>query len=177
MKETTQQYIQRILGYVEGKDPLKIQQTTAAKLEKTLKSVNKRELSARPAPDKWSIQEIIAHLAECELVAGWRYRSILNTNGTPIQAFDQDAWARTSDYAHMDPKKSLQMFRVLREANLALLSSIPKEKWNNYGVHQERGNESVAHVVRMFAGHDLNHLQQIEKLAKKPRSKAAASRG
>ncbi len=176
MKETTQQYIQRILGYVEGKDPLKTQQTTAAKLEKTLKSVNKCDLAARPASDKWSIQEIIAHLAECELVAGWRYRSILNNNGTTIQAFDQDAWAKTSDYSHADPKKSLQMFRVLRDANLALLASIPKDKWLNYGVHEERGNESIAHLVRMFAGHDLNHLQQIEKLVKKPRSKAAAAR-
>jgi len=177
MKETTQQYIQRILGYVEGKDPLKTQQATAAKLEKTLKSVNKRDLAARPAPDKWSIQEIIAHLAECELVAGWRYRSILNNNGTTIQAFDQDAWAKTSDYSHADPKKSLQMFRVLRDANLALLASLPKDKWLNYGVHEERGNESIAHLVRMFAGHDLNHLQQIEKLAKKPRAKTAAARG
>jgi len=176
MKETTQQYIQRILGYVEGKDPLKVQQSTPAKLEKILKSMGKRDVSARPAPDKWSAQEIVAHLAECELVAGWRLRQVLNTNGTEIQSFDQDAWATTSGYSRMDPKKSLQMFRVLREANLALLASIPKEKWNNYGVHQERGNETVAHIVRMFAGHDLNHVQQIEKLAKKPRGKTSAAR-
>ncbi len=175
MKETTQQYIQRILGYVEGKDPLKIQQTTATKLEKLIKSVNKRQLSARPAPDKWSIQEILAHLAETEIVASWRIRSILSKDGTEIQSFDQDAWAQTSDYAHADAKKSLQLFRVLRDANLALLKSIPKEKWNNYGMHQERGKETVAHIVRMFAGHDLNHLQQIERLAKKPRSKAMAA--
>src|SRR5579884_1265940 len=126
MKETTQQYIQRILGYVEGKDPLKTQQTTAAKLEKTLKSVNKRDLAARPAPDKWSIQEIIAHLAECELVAGWRYRSILNNNGTTIQAFDQDAWAKTSDYSHADPKNLCRCFACCATRTWPCLPQFPR---------------------------------------------------
>ena len=174
MKETTQQYVQRILGYTEGKDPLKVQESTPARLQKLIKPLNKRELSTPPAPGKWSIQEIVAHLAECELVAGWRIRMILNNDGAEIQAFDQDSWARTSNYSQMDPKRSLEMFRVLREANLALLRSIPKEKWNSYGMHSERGKETIAHVVRMFAGHDLNHVQQVEKLAKKPRAKAAA---
>jgi hypothetical protein len=54
----------------------------------------------------------------------------------------------------------------LREANLALLKSVPRKLWDNYGVHQERGNESVGHVVKMVAGHDLNPLQQIEKILK-----------
>ena len=175
MKETTQQYMQRVLGYVEGKDPLKVQQATTARLQKLIKPLNKRQLSARPAPDKWSIQEILAHLAECELVAGWRIRMILNNDGAEIQAFDQDTWAKTSDYTHADPKRSLEMFRVLREANLALLNSIPEEKWNNHGMHQERGKETIAHIVRMFAGHDLNHLQQVERLARKPRAKIAAA--
>jgi hypothetical protein len=174
MKETTQQYMQRVLGYVEGKDPLKVQESTPSRLQKLTKPLTKRDLSARPAPDKWSIQEIVAHLAECELVAGWRIRMILNTDGAEIQAFDQDSWARTSDYAHADVKRSLELFRVLRAANLDLLNSIPKEKWNSYGMHQERGKETIAHIVRMFAGHDLNHLQQVEHLAKKPRAKAAA---
>ena len=74
MKETTQQYMQRILGYSEGRDPLKVQASTPARLQKLVKPLNKRDVSTRPAPDKWSIQEIVAHLAECELVAGWRIR-------------------------------------------------------------------------------------------------------
>ena len=174
MKETTQQYMQRILGYVEGRDPLRVQESTPSRLQKLTKSLTKRDLSTRPAPDKWSIQEIVAHLAECELVAGWRIRMILNTDGAEIQAFDQDSWAKTSDYAHADVKRSLELFRVLRAANLDLLNSIPKEKWDSYGMHQERGKETIAHIVRMFAGHDLNHLQQVERLARKPRAKAAA---
>jgi hypothetical protein len=60
----------------------------------------------------------------------------------------------------------LATFRTLREANLALLKSVPRKLWENYGVHQERGNESVSHVVHMVAGHDLNHLRQVEAILK-----------
>jgi hypothetical protein len=94
---------------------------------------------------------------------------ILSQNGTPVQAFDQDAWANTFNYIQRDSKSSLETFRILRENNLALLKSVPKNLWENYGMHQERGKESIAHIVRMFAGHDLNHLQQIEKIVKESR--------
>jgi len=97
-------------------------------------------------------------------IIGWRLRSIINSNGIAIQAFDQDAWAQTSNYARQDPRKSLALFRVLRDANLALLKSIPKEKWEYYGMHQERGQESVARIFQLIAGHDLNHLGQVTAL-------------
>ena len=93
-------------------------------------------------------------------------RQILSKNCIPIQAYDQDSWATTFDYAHRDPKQSLEMFRVLRGSNIALLKSVPGKLWDNYGVHEERGHESIAHLVRMVAGHDLNHLQQIERILK-----------
>ena len=57
----------------------------------------------------------------------------------------------------------------LRENNLALLKSVPENLWQNCGMHQERGQESITHIVRMFAGYDLNHLQQIEKIVKESR--------
>jgi uncharacterized damage-inducible protein DinB len=172
MQETPQQYMQRILGYSEGKQPLRVQQGTAKKLSALTKRLNKKQLTQRPAPGKWSIAEILAHLADAELVAGWRLRLILGSNGTPIQAFDQDVWAQTFNYSRRDPKASLEMFRVLRENNVALLKSVPKGLWDNYGMHSERGKETVAHVVRMFAGHDLNHLQQVERIAKGSRKKS-----
>jgi len=93
-------------------------------------------------------------------------RSILGSNGTTVQAFDQDAWAKTFNYAKRDPKVSLETFRVLRETNLALLKSVPKELWENYGMHSERGKETVTHIMKMYAGHDLNHLKQIEAIVK-----------
>src|SRR5262249_28599280 len=130
------------------------------------KGVTRRQMMRRPAPGKWSIAEILAHLAEGELVGGYRMRLILSANGTPIQAFDQNVWAKNSDYAHQDPHTSLEMFLVLRAANLALLQFIPKKMWNCYGMHEERGKETIARIVRMYAGHDLNHIGQIGRIVK-----------
>lgn len=162
MPETPQQYTQRILSYVEGKNALKIQRSTAGELKRLTRGLNKKEFAKRPAPGKWSIAEILAHLADTELVAGWRLRLILGSNGTPIVAFDQDAWASTLNYEKADPEWSIKAFQAMREHNLRMLKSIPKHLWDNYGMHSERGKETVAHIVRMFAGHDTNHLQQIE---------------
>jgi hypothetical protein len=91
---------------------------------------------------------------------------VIGNSGAQIQAFDQNVWAKSFDYAKRDPKQSLEVFRVLRENNLAMLKALPKELWEHYGVHQERGKESVAHIVRMYAGHDLNHLGQVERIVK-----------
>jgi len=166
MQETPQQYIQRMQGYIAGKKPLQVQRATPRKLKGLTRRLNKKQLSRRPAPGKWSIAEILAHMADAELVGGFRMRLILGQNGTPIQAFDQDVWATTFNYARRDARASLEAFRVLRENNLALLKSIPRDLWENYGMHQERGKETIAHIVGMFAGHDLNHLRQVEQIAK-----------
>jgi len=174
MQETPQQYIQRILGFAEGKDPLRVQRETPKKLQTLIKPLNKKQLMQRPEPGKWSIAEVLAHLADAELVGGWRMRLILGSNGVSLQPFDQDVWAETFAYARRDPAASLETFRVLRENNLGMLKSLPKNLWENYGMHQERGKETITHIVRMFAGHDLNHLSQVESISKASRGKRAA---
>src|ERR1700740_3463932 len=166
MKETPQDYTKRIRGYVNGKDPLKIQKSTAKKPERLIKPLSKKQMKKRPGPGQWSIAEILAHLADAEVVGSWRIRQILGADGTPIQAYDQNVWAKTFRYKDRDPGQSLKVFRVLRENNLLLLKSVPPRLWENHGMHAERGKETIAQVVRMFAGHDLNHLQQIERIAK-----------
>jgi hypothetical protein len=166
MQETPQQYTQRILAHSQGKNPLRVQKATAGKLARLIQRLGKKQLTKRSAPGKWSIAEILAHLADAELVVGYRMRLILASNGTAIQAFDQDAWAQTFSYARRDPKVSLQTFRALREINLKLLSSVPRKLWENYGQHEERGKESIAHLVKMMAGHDLNHIVQVEGIVK-----------
>jgi hypothetical protein len=169
MQETPRQYTKRILSYVEGQNPLRVQQATPRKIEHLIRPLSRQQMRKRPAPGKWSIGEILAHLAETELVGGYRIRMILSKNGTPIQAFDQNVWARNSNYARQDPRRSLQVFRTLRKSNLALLKSLPRKKWNFYGLHAERGKETVARVAAMFAGHDINHLRQIARLAREGR--------
>lgn len=167
MTETAQEYTQRLLSYVNGREPLALQTAAPKKLATLLKGRNKKQLGRRPAVDKWSIAEIAAHLADAEIAISWRLRQILGNNAIPIQAYDQDLWANTFQYAKRDPKQSVEMFRVLRAGNIALLKAVPRKLWDNYGVHQERGNESVNHMVRMVAGHDINHLQQVEQILKK----------
>jgi DinB superfamily len=164
MSETPQQYTQRILGHVEGKQPLAVQAATAKKLDRLIKGVSTAKLRKRPAPEKWSVSEIVAHLADGEIVGAFRMRLILGSPGAHIVAYDQDQWVTSGHYDKRDPRESVEQFRVLREANLALLKSLKPEQWKDYGVHSERGQESIEHIVRMFAGHDINHLQQIEKI-------------
>jgi hypothetical protein len=164
MPETPQQYTQRIISHAEGKKPQAVQAATPKKLERLIKGVSTAKLRKRPAPDKWSVSEILAHLSETEIVGGFRLRLILGAPGIPVPAFDQDAWVISGHYNKRDPRKSLELFRVLREANLALLKSLTPEQWKHYGMHAERGQETIEHIVRLYAGHDINHLQQIERI-------------
>ena len=164
MSETAQQYTQRILANAQGQDPLKLQSATTKKLARLVKGVPTAKMRKRPAPDKWSVAEILAHLADVEIVVGWRMRSILGAPGTPIQAFDQDAWVMAGHYAKRDPRESIEQHRVVREANLALLKSLSADQWKQYGQHAERGQESIERIVAMIAGHDVNHIRQIERI-------------
>jgi hypothetical protein len=172
MKETPQEYTQRMLGHTAGgQNPIKVQATTATKLEKLIKGVPAGKLKKRPAPDKWSVQEILAHLADAEIAGSWRIRLILGAPGTPVQAFDQDAWVTAGHYNKRDSRQSIAQFRILREVNLALYKSLTPEQWKHHGMHAERGQETVEHIARMFAGHDLNHLGQIEQILAKKKKK------
>lgn len=164
MNETIQQYTQRILAQSEGQDPVKVLSATPKTLERLVKGLGTAKLRKKPAPDKWSVAEILAHLADVEIVIGWRLRSILGAPGTAVQAYDQNAWVTALHYDKRDPRKDLAQQRVLREANLAMLKTLTPAQWEQFGTHSERGKETIAKIARMTAGHDLNHIQQIERI-------------
>jgi len=162
MPETPQQYTERILGYLEGRDPLAVLAATPRQLARLIDGVSKKRLGRRPAPDRWSVTEILAHLADAELVYGVRLRFIIAASGTPIQATDQDEWSRVFEYAKQAPEHSLEALRVARAQLVRLLKRLPRASWDRYyGVHSERGRETVTRVVELLAGHDLNHMKQI----------------
>jgi hypothetical protein len=158
MNETAQQYTERILSYVEGKQPLAVQAATAEKLERLIQGVPPSKLRERPAADKWSVSEIVAHLGDAEIVAGFRMRLILGAPGAPIAAYNQDSWVISGHYEKLDPRKSVEQFRVLREVNLALLESLTPEQWKHYGMHSERGQETIELMVRMASQHPQGHV-------------------
>lgn len=177
MKETPQEYVQRILAKTKGQNPLKVQAATTKKLGRLVKGLPASQLRKRPAADKWSIAEILAHLGDTEIAVGWRLRSILASPGTPIQGFDQDAWVATGHYEKRDPRKCIGQFGAAREANLVLLKSLTPEQWKHCGMHSERGEESIARIVNLICGHDINHIEQIERiLSAAPASKTNRSK-
>ena len=161
--ETVAQYAARIRSYVEGKDPLAIQHATPQQLSHLIEGVPEAKLKARPQPDKWSPAEILAHLSEAELVATWRYRHMLEHDGQPLSAYDQNLWHRLGDYPARNPQDSLQQFRLLRQANLQMFAQLTPQEWEHHGIHAERGRMTVADLARQIAGHDLNHLEQLKK--------------
>ena len=164
MNETPDAYIARILSFVGEREPLQILASTAGRLRALIAGRTRNDLSRTPDPARWSAVQILAHLADAEVVAAWRMRSIIAANGVALQPFDQNAWAAAFRYAESDPFESLQLFDTNRAATLSLLRRVDPALHANHGVHAERGKETVAHLLRLYAGHDLNHLAQIEKL-------------
>jgi hypothetical protein len=169
MSETPQEYTNRILANVADSNPLEVLTSTGPRLRQLVSGRSDSELSQQPQPGRWSVREILAHLADCEVVAGWRIRSILATNGTTVQPFDQNRWAEAFRYQDAPVAESLDLFDVSRRANLRLFRAADPDRLENFGMHQERGRESIGYLIRLYAGHDLNHLTQIEGLLEKRR--------
>ena len=153
--ETPADYIRRILSYSEGKDARAVLETTPKRLRAIVRETPASVLRRQPAPGKWSPAQILEHLADAEIVAGWRIRAILGQNGAPLQAFDQDHWASNMAYEKADPGESVALFEAIRVANLRLLDRVDPHLHENYGMHSERGKERFAPHTR--TGHDLNH--------------------
>ena len=166
MQETVQEYTRRMLGHLKGKKTMDVLAATPKQVAKLITGVPRKRLTRKPAPDKWSVAEIVAHLADADVVQAFRLRLILGCNGTQIQGYDQNAWAKVGDYTHQDPALCVEAFRLNRERTVRLLRSIPQKLWNNYGVHSERGKETLKRLADLTAGHDLNHLEQIKRLLK-----------
>jgi len=160
----TADYLARIRDYAQGKDPLELQKQTPAVLAELMARASDEQLARRPSRDKWSIGEILAHLAEDEIATAWRYRQMVEHTGVELAGFDQDLWARIGDYASRAPQESLALFRLLRNANLQFLRHITPEQWECFGIHAERGRITVRDLVVHMAGHDTNHIEQIRKI-------------
>lgn len=164
MAEPLKEYLQRLAGYIAGDDPLAIQRQTAAKISALIAGLSVHELTFRAEAEKWSIVEILAHLAEDEMATGWRYRQMIERDGVLLSGFDQELWAKLGAYRTWNSDEALALFRLLRNANLRMLHSLSPEQWEHSGDHAERGRLTVADLARHMAAHDVNHLRQIERL-------------
>jgi uncharacterized damage-inducible protein DinB len=160
----SQDYLNRIRDYAQGKDPLELQKQTAIILAELVSGASDQQLRARPSKDKWSIAEILAHLAEDEISTAWRYRQMVEHNGIALAGFDQDLWARMGDYGSRTARDSLELFRLLRNTNLQFLNQLAPEQWECFGIHAERGRITVKELAIHMAGHDANHVEQIRRM-------------
>jgi DinB superfamily len=142
-----------------NQDPMRVLSETPARL-KQLAAALKDRLDTPPRPNKWSPREILVHLADTEMVFAFRYRQSLADDSHVIQPFDQDKWAKS--YAAYTADQALSLFTTLREWNLALLNSLTREQLEKPLSHPERGNMVLKTVIETAAGHDINHLHQLE---------------
>lgn len=165
-KEDAAAYTAALLDLLGKQDPLDVLEQTPSVVRDLIGGIDAARLRQPEAPGKWSIRHVLAHLADSELVGGWRYRMILAHDRPPIQGYDQDAWANSLWYDAAEPQLSLDAFSALRRWNLRIVRTAAPDQLKRVGVHAERGAESIEHLVKLYAGHDLLHRRQIERILK-----------
>lgn len=149
--------------FLNGRDPVEVLSATSAQLKDLAVRIPQVQLAARPREGKWNAREIVTHLADCDIVFGYRLRQTLAEPDHVIQVFDQDHWAE--HYAAFDFKSALALFLAIRHANLLLIQSSTPEERQRSVMHPERGAMTFWTIVETMAGHDVNHLLQLERLA------------
>jgi uncharacterized damage-inducible protein DinB len=159
-------YIAAILDVLGDSDPLGVLGATPASFAQVIQGLSPAELRAPEKPGKWSLQQLVAHMADSEVVWSWRLRMVLAHDRPPLTGYDQDLWAERLGYEDADADLSLRVFTTLRERNLDLLRGAGPEELHRVGMHQERGEESVQHMMRLYAGHDIVHTRQLERIRK-----------
>jgi len=149
--------------FLDGRPLEAILSSTAGEIERLLGAMGPEKVNAAPAPGKWSPAQIVAHLADCELAFGFRLRQTLAEDAPVIQQFDQDKWAAT--YTDVLANQALKVFKALRGWNLRLIGLALPEAAHRPVTHPERGTMTFLTIVETMAGHDLNHLAQLQRLA------------
>ncbi|MGH1362803.1 MAG: DinB family protein [Calditrichia bacterium] len=163
-EEEAAAYIQATLSLLGDQEPLAVLTELADVMESSVLSHSTDQLNKPEAPGKWSAKQVVLHMADSELVWGWRLRLILGHDKPEITGYDQDLWANRLKYSEEDLDLALKRIRVLRESNLRLIQSLTEAERARTGVHSERGEESIEHMIRLYAGHDLVHRQQLQRI-------------
>jgi len=155
--------MRKIDGFRAGRDPIALMRVAPGKFERAVLGLSAGQMRRRPARGKWSIIEILGHLSDTEVVYGYRYRLCLCQPGSPIVGYDQARWVEELRHrSRGSAKRLLEKIRVAREGTLEMLGQVPRGSWKRFGVHNERGRESVRRTMELIAGHDLNHLDQVK---------------
>jgi len=160
------EYVRSILALLGEQDPLQVLSQLTGKLKAATQGLSATMLDRPEAPGKWSIAQVVRHLADSEVVLGWRLRLVLGQDRPVVTGYDQDAWVARLGGAYTDVAATIGLLEVLRSSHVRLLRSLTPEQWGREGIHSERGPESVRLMAKLYAGHDLAHLNQVARIMK-----------
>jgi len=152
-------------SHMDSRPPLDTISETPRRLAELIETIGPDRVNLPPAPGKWSARDIVAHLADGELVFAFRLRQTLAQDHHVIQPFDQDLWAK--NYGSCDAQLALAALTAVRAWNLALIRSVKPADLAKAVTHPERGAMTFQTIVETMAGHDRNHIKQVEAIAAK----------
>lgn len=150
-------------SYLGVRDPIEVAASTSTQLARLSETLGVNRMEHAPAPGKWNAREILCHLADCELVFAFRLRQTLAEDGHVVQPFDQDRWA--AQYSSYTAAEAMAAFSSMRQWNLSLIRNLPADAFAKKVMHPERGEMTLRTILETMAGHDLNHLHQLEAIA------------
>ena len=151
-----------MLTLLGGKPLFSVLESTPAKLQQEFERLKSASLNKSYAPGKWSAAQLFCHLADAEMATGFRTRQIVAEPNHHIQSWDQDVWAKS--YSGLDPVIAVKAFVAMRSWNLSFWRSLGQGELARVALHPERGEESLERILQMLAGHDINHLGQLEQI-------------
>lgn len=152
---------------LNGRDPAEVMRSTPDRLGASLSAFSTDQVAYAPAPGKWSVREILCHMADCEVAWAWRLRKIYGEDHPTLQPFEQDAWARAYSGSGYTAEVALQTWKALRAWNLCLLDTLGEPDKARSAQHPALGELTLWNIVEIAAGHDLHHLDALGKLASK----------
>jgi hypothetical protein len=162
--EQARAYTAAVLDLLGDRNPLDVLRATPGAVRAAVAGLTEAQLSAREAPGKWSTRHVVRHLADSEIVWGWRLRLVLAQDRPPLTGYDQDLWADRLRYAEANVADAIDELAAVRRTHIRLLEPLSPADLDRVGLHSERGEESVRHMMRMYAGHDVLHLRQLQRI-------------
>jgi hypothetical protein len=160
----TSAYVRALLDLLGPRNPIEVLAELLPWLDNRIRGVTDAMLRRPEKPGKWSLVEVIQHLADSDLVAGFRIRMVLSEDRPALQGYDQDRWASEFRYREVNLSQALDQLRGLRAANLHLWKHLTPPQLERVGLHSERGPESAGHIIRLMAAHDLVHRRQVDRI-------------